>query len=71
MDCGLPGSSFHVIFQKSSGVGCYCLLHYKKVKKKEYQKVDVYACLNLKSGVDKSFISRPTVHGVAESDRTK
>ena len=34
MDCGLPGSSFHVIFQKSSGVGCYCLLHYKKVKKK-------------------------------------
>ena len=26
MDCSLPGSSIHGIFQESTGVGCHCLL---------------------------------------------
>ena len=28
MDCSLPGSSAHGIFQASTGVGCHCLLQY-------------------------------------------
>ena len=27
IDCSLPGSSIHGIFQASTGVGCHCLLH--------------------------------------------
>ena len=28
MDCSLPGSSIHGIFQARVGVGCHCLLHH-------------------------------------------
>ena len=37
MDCGLPGSSIHGIFQgKSTGVGCHCLLCLSAIPKLDH-----------------------------------
>ena len=54
MDCSLPGSSVHGIFQaKSTGVGCHCLL-----RNSSYLEVNSYKSSDTLPGSQKSMLGR-------------